>query len=38
MNRFRRLLIRWEKLASNYLAMIQLACAIICFQQAGLFE
>jgi hypothetical protein len=38
MNRFRRLLIRWEKSAGNYLAMIQLACATICFQQSGLFE
>ena len=28
-NRFRRLLIRWEKKADNYLAMIHFACAII---------
>jgi len=32
MNRFRRLLIRWEKKAANYLAMLQLACAIITFR------
>lgn len=29
MNRFRRLLIRWEKKPENYLAMIHLACATI---------
>jgi len=29
MNRFRRLLIRWEKKADNYIAMLHLACAII---------
>ena len=28
-NRFRGLLIRWEKKAENYLAMLQLACGII---------
>ena len=28
MNRYRRLLVRWEKRADNYLAFIQLACAI----------
>lgn len=30
MNRFRRLLVRWEKKAENYLGFCQLACAIIC--------
>ena len=29
MNRFRRLLIRWEKKPENYLAMIHLSCAAI---------
>ena len=36
-NRFRRLLIRWEKKVENYLAMLQLACAWIIFRAAGLF-
>lgn len=29
LNRFRRILIRWEKKAENYLAMLHLACGII---------
>jgi transposase len=29
LNRFRRLLIRWEKRPENYLAMLHLACGII---------
>jgi transposase len=29
MNRFRRILTRWEKKAENYLGMIHLVCAII---------
>ncbi len=33
-NRFRGLLIRWERIAGNYLAMLQLASAIIAFQAA----
>ena len=33
-NRFRGLLIRWERKASNYLAMVQLACGLIAYQQA----
>ena len=33
-NRFRGLLIRWERIAENYLAMLQLACGLIAFQQA----
>lgn len=36
MNRFRRILVRWEKKATNYMAMVQLACAFIAFHQAGL--
>lgn len=37
MNRFRRLLIRWEKKVENYLAMLHLACAWITFHSAGVF-
>ncbi len=36
-NRFRRLLIRWEKKLENYIAMLHLACAWITFKRAGLF-
>lgn len=35
LNRFRRLLIRWEKKADNYEAFIHLACAWITLQAAG---
>jgi len=35
MNRFRRLLIRWEKKAANYEAFLHLACAWIALQAAG---
>ena len=34
-NRFRRLLIRWEKKADNYVAVLHLACAYITFRAAG---
>ncbi len=37
MNRFRRLLVRWEKRLDNYTAMLHLACAWITFSQSGLF-
>jgi transposase len=37
MNRFRRLLIRWEKKVKNYEAMLHFACAWICFRSAGVF-
>jgi len=37
LNRFRRLLVRWEKKASNYEAMLHLACATIVAGQTGLF-
>jgi putative transposase len=37
MNRFRRLLIRWEKKVDNYLAWLHLACAWITFRAAELF-
>ena len=33
-NRFRGLLVRWERKAENYLAMVHLACGLIAFQQA----
>lgn len=33
LNRSRRLLVRWEKLQRTYLAFVQLACALLCFQQ-----
>jgi putative transposase len=36
MNRFRRILVRWEKKAANYTALVHLACAFIAFHQAGL--
>jgi putative transposase len=35
-NRFRRLLIRWEKKAENYLAFVHFACAWITFRAAGI--
>jgi len=37
MNRFRRILVRWEKKARNYLGILQLACAWITFRRARLF-
>ncbi|MDD4521768.1 MAG: IS5 family transposase [Methanosarcina sp.] len=37
LNRFRRLLIRWEKKIENYLAMLHFACAWISFRATGLF-
>ena len=36
LNRFRRILIRWEKTPANYIAMLHLSLALIAFQQAGL--
>lgn len=35
MNRFRRLLIRWEKKVTNYKAFLHLSCAWITFRAAG---
>ena len=37
MNRFRRVLTRWEKKAANYLGLLHLVCAIITYRCAGLF-
>ena len=36
MNRFRRILIRWEKKPENYLALLHLVCALITYRAAGL--
>ena len=37
MNRFRRLLVRWDKKPENYLGFLHFACALIAFRAAGLF-
>ena len=34
LNRFRRLLVRWEKRADTYLAMLQFACGLIAWRAA----
>jgi putative transposase len=36
MNRFRRILVRWEKKVANYLRVVHLACAWITLRVAGL--
>jgi putative transposase len=36
MNRFRRILVRWDKTVKSYLAFLHLACAYITYKQAGL--
>jgi putative transposase len=36
MNRFRRLLIRWEKKRKNYLAMIHISCTWITYHRTGI--
>lgn len=38
MNRFRRLLIRWDKHTDNYLAFLHFACAWIAFRAAGVLR
>lgn len=35
MNRFRRLLIRWEKKVDNYRQLLHFACAFICLNATG---
>ena len=35
MNRFRRILTRWEKKAENYLALLHLVCAVITYRCSG---
>ena len=37
MNRFRRILIRWEKKPENYIAFLHFACALFAFRASGLF-
>ncbi len=37
LNRFRRILVRWDKKPENYLAFLHFACALIAFRAAGLF-
>jgi putative transposase len=36
-NRFRRVLIRWDKEGETYLAFLHFACALIAFRASGLF-
>jgi putative transposase len=36
MNRFRRILVRWEKRAGTYVAMLHLSCALITWKASGL--
>ena len=38
MNRFRRILIRWDKKSDNYIGFLHFACALIAFRAAGLFR
>lgn len=37
MNRFRRILVRWEKKPQNYLAFLHFACGLIAMRASGLF-
>ena len=37
MNRFRRILVRWDKKPEHYLAFLHFACALIAFRAAGVF-
>ena len=37
LNRFRRLLVRWDKKPANYLAFLHFACGLIAFRAAGVF-
>jgi len=37
MNRFRRILVCWDKKPEHYLAFLHFACALIAFRIAGLF-
>ena len=38
MNRFRRILTRWEKKLENYLGFLHLTCALITYRAAGLLR
>jgi putative transposase len=37
MNRFRRILIRWEKKPENYFGLLHFVCAVITYRCTGLF-
>jgi transposase len=37
MNRFRRVLMRWDKKGETYLGFLHFACALIAFRASGLF-
>lgn len=37
LNRFRRILVRWDKKPQNYLGFLHFACALIACRAAGLF-
>jgi transposase len=37
LDRFRRLLVRWEKKAENYLGLLHFACGLVTLRAAGLF-
>jgi putative transposase len=37
MNRFRRILIRWDKKPENYLAFLHFACGLVALSAAGVF-
>jgi hypothetical protein len=37
LNRFRRLLVRWEKKPEYYVAFLHVACALIAFRATGVF-
>ena len=38
MNRFRRILTRWEKKLENYLGFLHLTCSLITYRAAGLLR
>lgn len=38
LNRFRRLLVRWEKRADTYIALLHLACGVITWRATGLLK
>ncbi len=38
LNRFRRILVRWDKSPANYIAFLHFACALIALRAAGLLN
>ncbi|MBI4712924.1 MAG: transposase, partial [Planctomycetes bacterium] len=36
LNRFRRILIRWEKKAENYIGLLHFVCGLITYRGAGI--